>query len=140
MKTYRLQKRLAAQVLQVGQNKVWLDPTYSKEIGEAITKADIDALIKDGAIKKHPTIGTKRRAGRIRQLRKRKRRGRGRGKTKLVPKQRKREYINRIRKLRVYLESLRQQRVVDQAQYKKFRMLAKAGLIKNKQDIMARLK
>ena len=46
-----LQKRLAAQVLKVGQSKVWLDPEHLKEIKEAITKADIRKLIMKGWIK-----------------------------------------------------------------------------------------
>lgn len=140
MKTYRLQKRLAAQILDVGKNKVWLDPIYLKEIGEAITNADIAALIKDGAIKKLPMVGSKRRAGRLREARKKRRRSRGYGKKRMVPKQRKREYVYRIRKLRVYITSLKQQGSIDINQYKKLRILANAGLIKTKQDIMARLK
>ena len=139
MKTYRLQRRLASQLLGVGENRVWLEPGMLKEIGDAITKADIEALIKDGAIKKHPVQGVKRRAGRIRQLRKRKRRARGQGKRKKVLTQRKRVYVARIRKIRVYLAGLKAQGTIDNQQYKRFRLLAKAGLIKNKQDIIARM-
>lgn len=140
MKTYKLQKRLAAKMLGAGKNRVWLDPDYLKEIGEAITNADISVLIKDGAIKALPIIGVKRRAGRIRELRKKRRRARGRGKKRRVPKQRKREYMDRIRKLRAQLGSLRQQGSIDTQHYKKLRVLAKAGLIRTKSDIMARMK
>ena len=47
------QKRIAAQVLKVGINKVWLDPERIDDIKEAITKADIRSLIKSGVIKAH---------------------------------------------------------------------------------------
>ena len=35
------QKRMAAEVLKVGESKVIFDPKRTKEIKEAITKADI---------------------------------------------------------------------------------------------------
>ena len=139
MKTYRLQRRLASQLLGVGENKVWLEPGMLKEIGEAITNADIEALIKDGAIKKLPARGVKRRAGRERQARKRKRRARGQGKRKKALIHRKRIYVMRIRKIRAYLADMRGQGAIDNQQHKRFRLLAKAGHIKNKQDITARM-
>src|SRR3989344_3641132 len=46
----RKQKELAAEVAKVGVYKIVLDPARYEDLKEAITKADIRALIKDGAI------------------------------------------------------------------------------------------
>ncbi|MEM4152940.1 MAG: 50S ribosomal protein L19e [Candidatus Pacearchaeota archaeon] len=140
MKTLALQKRLAASVLKVGMNKVWFDPTRINEIKEAITRADIETLIRDGAIKKKPKIGIKRRAGRLRQLRKRKGRRRGAGKKKKFLKKKKKNYVNRIRKLRSYIKELKERKIIDSKQATKLRKLAKAGVIKSRKEIDERIK
>ena len=44
------QKRLAADVLDVGKNRVWFDPEAQGEIAEAITREDIRELVADGII------------------------------------------------------------------------------------------
>lgn len=140
MKTLLTQKRIAAHVMNVGLNKVWFDPMRLNEIKEAITKSDIDALIKDGAIKKRVKGGIKRRAGRIREQRKRKGRGRGHGRKKLIVKQKKHDYMIRIRNLRSHLKSLRKQGAISSMQENKLRRLAKAGEIRNKRDVSERTK
>lgn len=135
MKTLSLQRRIAAQVLGVGKNRVWFDPSRINEIKEAITKEDIKALVKEKAIKKKPVIGVKRRAGKLRQLRKKKGRVRGQGKRKKIVKKRKREYIRRIRVLRRYVRELKIAGKIRASQGRRFLRLAKAGVIKTKRDI-----
>jgi len=49
-----LQRRLAAEVLECGMNRVWFDPTALDEIASAATKDDIRELIEKGLIKKKP--------------------------------------------------------------------------------------
>lgn len=140
MKTLSLQKRIAASVLKVGENRVWFDPSRINEIREAITKEDIRGLIKEKAIKKKPLIGTKRRAGRLRQKRRRKGRGRGPGRKKRTVKNEKREYILKIRKLRSYIRELKSQGIINAKENKKLMRLAKAGMFKSKEDIKEKIK
>jgi len=45
------QRRLAADVLDVGENRVWFDPDQQGEIVEAITREDIRELVDDGTIR-----------------------------------------------------------------------------------------
>jgi len=45
------QKRLAADILDVGENRVWLDPGEQEEIAEAITRDDIRELVDEGIIR-----------------------------------------------------------------------------------------
>lgn len=140
MKTFALQKRIAADRLNVGINRVWFDPERLNEIKEAITKADIEVLIKEGAIKKKPIKGIKRRAGKIKQLRKRKGRGRGAGKKKKVLKLKKKKYMIRIRNLRKEINMLKQTGKISNEQAIKLRRLAKGGIIRNKRDLEERIK
>ncbi|WP_010612720.1 50S ribosomal protein L19e domain-containing protein, partial [Halococcus hamelinensis] len=44
------QRRLAADVLDVGENRVWFDPENQDEIAEAITREDVRELVADGTI------------------------------------------------------------------------------------------
>lgn len=46
------QRRMAASLLGVGENKVWMDPEKGEEIGEAITREDVRGLIADGTIRR----------------------------------------------------------------------------------------
>lgn len=45
------QRRLAAEVLGVGETRVWIDPTRFEDVVAAITREDIRNLIKEGVIK-----------------------------------------------------------------------------------------
>ncbi len=51
MSDLRAQKRLAADVLDVGKNRVWFDPDAQGAIADAITREDIRELVDDGSIK-----------------------------------------------------------------------------------------
>jgi large subunit ribosomal protein L19e len=61
------QKRLAADVLDVGQNKVWLDPDRQGDIAEAITREDVRELVDEGAIRADEPGGNSRGRARERQ-------------------------------------------------------------------------
>ena len=71
------QKRLASQVLKVGQSRVWIDPQFIDEVSLAITKSDIRRLIDEGAIQAKPQKGVSR--GRTRYRIKQKRKGQRKG-------------------------------------------------------------
>ncbi|WP_248516646.1 50S ribosomal protein L19e [Salinarchaeum laminariae] len=54
------QKRLAADVLDVGENRIWLDPEEQDELVDAITREDIRELVDEGAVRAKPTSGNSR--------------------------------------------------------------------------------
>ena len=66
MTDLRAQKRLAADVLDVGKGRVWLDPAAQEEIAEAITREDVRALVEEGAIRAEPARGNARGRARAR--------------------------------------------------------------------------
>lgn len=138
MKTLLPQRRMASRALNVGENKVWFDSERISEIKEAITQQDIEDLIKDKAIKRRPHLGQKRRAGKINLKRKRKGRRRGPGHIRKVIN--KGDYINKIRKLRSFLKSLKESKQINNEDYGKIYRLLKAGMFKNKQGITEYLK
>jgi large subunit ribosomal protein L19e len=77
-----LQRRLAASVLNCGENRVWFDPTALEDIATAATKQDIRELIEQGVIKRKPVNGVSRARINKRKLQKRKGRRRGHGSRK----------------------------------------------------------
>jgi len=48
------QKRIAADILKVGVNRVWIDPKNTKEVSRAITREGVKQLIGNGIIKAKP--------------------------------------------------------------------------------------
>merc|ERR1712098_364087 len=56
MVSLKLQKRLAASVMDCGKRKVWLDPNEANEISMANSRQDIRKLIKDGFIIRKPPV------------------------------------------------------------------------------------
>jgi len=116
------QKRLAADVLNVGINRVWLNPSRLEDIKEALTKQDIRDLIKDEAIKAKATNHKKV---------KKKKKKRTTGKIRKRPRRRKEKYIMLIRKLRRYLKGLKENKKLISKEYHYLRRLAKAGNFKS---------
>ncbi|MFH0832051.1 MAG: 50S ribosomal protein L19e [archaeon] len=112
-------KQLAANVLGVGNERVWFNPARLDEIKEAITRQDIKDLKNDGAIKIKQITGRKRNVKR--KLR------RGPGKKKKVVRD-KMEYVLKIRKMRAYIKRLRQAGKLDSVEYNKLRRHAKSGV------------
>ncbi len=51
------QKRLASDVLDVGESRVWFDPDAQGAIAEAITREDIRELVEDGSIREEAKKG-----------------------------------------------------------------------------------
>jgi large subunit ribosomal protein L19e len=59
------QRRLAADVLDVGENRIWFDPDAQSDIAEAITREDVRDLVAEGVIDAEEPSGNSR--GRARE-------------------------------------------------------------------------
>jgi len=134
MVNLRLQKRLAAEILGVGESRIRINAKTEEEVSEvesAITREDVKKLIEKGLITVAPEKSNSR--GRWRE-RRRKKRTKGPGKRKgkstarLDPK---RDWMNRIRKQRAYLKYLRDKGLISKKLYRKFYALAKGGAFSN---------
>lgn len=125
------QKRMAAHVLGIGENKVVFDHLRLEEIKQAITKADIEDLIKDRAIRARPG-----KQG----FKKEKRKRTKAGSVKRTVVKRKRNYINRIRKTRAYVKEQLKMGAISKALEQEVRKYAKAGQFKNLKNVKEYIK
>ncbi len=136
MSDYRLQRRLAAEALGVGEKRIWInpDPQYREEIEAAVTRRDVLALVKRGIIRVLPERGVHGHASKVRQGQRKKGRRRGHGKRKghasarLDPKE---DWMHRVRKMRRYLRYLRDKGVIDRRTYRRLYMLTKGGAFRD---------
>lgn len=133
------QKTIASRILKCGKSRVWLDPSRSADISEAITAADVKRLVNDGVIKALPKTGvsTYRKKKLAEQKRKGRRKGigsrKGRSKAR-APK--KRLWAKRIRAIRQLLRDLKKDAYIDNRSYRTMYMKAKSGFFRNKAHIM----
>jgi large subunit ribosomal protein L19e len=124
------QKRLAASIMDVGENRVWIDPERAEDVEVAITRQEIRKLIHEGAIKALPERSLSR--GRAREQAAKKRAGRRRGPgTKKGPKfavvSRKERWMSRIRAQRKRLKRLKERRMITVNTYRSLYRKAKGG-------------
>ncbi|MEM5836748.1 MAG: 50S ribosomal protein L19e [Candidatus Aenigmatarchaeota archaeon] len=122
-----VQKRLAAEILKVGESRIWLDPTKKKEIDAAITKADIRKLIQKGYIKVLPE--------KLRKPKEKEKRKKGPGRRKGAKGaflSAKRRWILTVRPLREMLKELRDSGQIDRPTYRKLYKMVKGGMFRSR--------
>ncbi|MGC8533614.1 MAG: 50S ribosomal protein L19e [Candidatus Parvarchaeum sp.] len=115
----KTQRRIASDVLNVGESRVWLDPSKFKDIKEAITRADIESLISKGIIKKKELKGQSRARARV--LHEKKRRGHRKGIGSRRGEKSARmafEWIDKVRALRNELFKQRKQGKIDKKEFR----------------------
>lgn len=125
-------KELAAKSLKVGKKRVVLVEARLEEIKEAITKQDIQDLVKSEAIKVRPKKGRKK-------VKKRKSKRRE-GKVRKKVKKRKQEYVKITRKLRSYVKELKNNEKIDKETYKDLRKKIRNRYFKSKAQLKEYLK
>jgi len=136
------QRRLASEILDCGENRIWMDPTRMEDVGDAITRADVRRLINDKAIRARQKKGISRGRARHIQAQKKKGKRRGHGSRKgakgaRTPK--KRAWIQTIRPIRKQLRYYRDSGRLDKKTYRKLYRRAKGGMFKNKARLRSHL-
>ncbi len=139
----KFQRRIAADILKCGEDRVWMDPNALDEIKEAVTREDVRMLIKRGLIKKVQKKGTSRVRANYLKMQKEKGRRKGPGSRKgkkYARYPRKLRWMKNIRSIRRTLRDLRDSGMIDRHTYRRFYMLAKGGTFKNKNHLLQHLK
>jgi len=125
------QRRLAAEIMNVGKGKILFDKNKLEDIKKAITRLDIKDLIKEGTIKVRPNKKSRKKI--------KKKIRRGVGSRRMQPRMRKTKYIFKIRKLRKYIQRLLNEKVIDKSEKKQLRKMAKAGELRSLRHLQEHL-
>jgi large subunit ribosomal protein L19e len=137
------QRRMAAELLKCGVNRVWVDPNRSEDISDAITRADVRILINSGAITARQKKGVSRGRAEFEKAQKRKGRQSGHGSRrgkKGARKPSKERWMQSIRPIRLKLKELRDTGKIDPATYRIYYLKAKGGVFKSRSHLISHLK
>jgi len=133
------QKRLAADVLDVGENRVWFDPDAQGEIADAITREDIRDLVDQGTIRAKDAKGNSRGRARERNEKRayghKKNAGSRKGKAGARQNE-KAEWTSKIRAQRAKLRELRDEGEIDSSTYRELYRKASGGEFRSVQYLL----
>ena len=129
------QRRVAAELLKCGVNRVWIDPNRAEDTLDAITRGDIRILISSGAIIAKQKKGVSRARAKFEQGQRKKGRQTGHGSRrgkKGARKPSKEVWMQAIRPIRRKLKELRDSGKIDTKTYRSYYMKAKGGQFKSR--------
>jgi large subunit ribosomal protein L19e len=137
------QKRLAAQILKVGENRVWIDPERMDDVEGAITREEVKKLIHEKIIVSLPEKGVSRSRAKVVREKKRVGRRKGAGSRTGSPRakvSKKEAWMSKIRCLRRKLRELKASRVVTEGTYRKLYVMAGSGRFESVAELERYLK
>ena len=137
------QRRLASQILKVGQNRVWIDPERIDAIEGAITREEVRKLIHEKIIKAAPQTGVSR--ARAKTVHEKKRVGRRKGPGSYTGSgyatiSKKEAWMTKVRSLRKKLRELKASRVIAETTYTQMYRMAGSGRFASVADLERYLK
>ena len=127
-------KRLAAEILGVGESRIKIKPEAFEKLEEISTRADVRKLIKEGLIEIEPKKGNSRGRWRILHEKRKKGRRRGHGSRKGAKGARqdpKETWVNKVRTLRRFLKYLKDNEIIDRRTWRKLYKMAKGGYFRD---------
>ena len=134
----RNQRRLAAQILKVGEGRVWIDPDRTEDVEAAITREEIRKLVHEGIIRSLQKKGVSR--ARAKALKEKKKTGLRRGPGKKSGSARakiskKQAWMKKIRPLRKKLRELKASRTITESVYRQLYNKAGSGVFESTADL-----
>lgn len=132
------QRRLAADILKVGQSRVWIDPERIDYVEAAITREEIRKLIHEKVVKSLPETGVSRARARVFAEKRKKGLRRGPGgksgpaRSKISKKE---AWMNRIRPIRKHLTELKDSRAIAESTYRKLYDMSESGVFHSKAEV-----
>jgi large subunit ribosomal protein L19e len=143
MTNLRSQRRLAAQILKIGQNRVWIDPERMDDVEGAITREEVKKLIHERVIVSLPEKGVSRSRAKVIRGKKRVGRRKGAGSrtgSSHAKISKKEAWMSKIRSLRKKLRELKASRVITESTYRKVYMIAGSGKFESVAELERYLK
>jgi len=143
MTDLKSQRRLAAQILKIGQNRIWIDPDRMDDVEGAITREEVRKLIHEKIIDTLPEKGVSRSRAKI--IREKKVKGRrsgvgsvtGAGYAKVTKKD---AWMKKIRSLRRKLRELKASRIITESTYSQYYRMAGSGRFQSISELERNLK
>ncbi len=134
-----VQRRIAADILKCGVDRVWIDPERLEDVKAALSRDDIRELIKKGVIRKLQKKGIS--SARVKKLKEQRKKGRRRGPgsrrgaagARNPPKE---QWMMTVRALRKLLKQLRDEGKIEKRVYRKLYRMAKGGFFRSKSHLM----
>ncbi len=130
MSNVKTQKRIAAEVLGISEDRVWLNPEALSDISQAMTRDDVRELIKQGLVQEKPEKKQARIRAKKRRILRKKRKSIGHGKrsgSKNSRKSSKERWMERARSQRKYLRDLKEKGSITSSVYRKYYLRVKGG-------------
>jgi large subunit ribosomal protein L19e len=143
MTNLRSQRRLAAKIMKIGQNRVWIDPKRVDDVDVAITREEIRKLIHEKIITSLPEKGVSRSRAKTVIEQKRKGRHKGPGSKSGSPRAKitkKEVWMIRIRSQRKRLRELKARRIITESTYRKIYLVAGSGKFESMAELERYLK
>ena len=137
------QRRLAAEILKCGVNRVWIDPESTLDLEEAVTRSDIRHAIRVGVIAKKAVLGVSRARAKAHDEELRRGRHRGPGSRKGSPSSRlprKSRWMNLVRAQRRLLTQLRDTKKIERSSYRVHYRKVKGGMSRSRAHLLTSLK
>jgi large subunit ribosomal protein L19e len=132
------QRRLAAELLNIGEGRVWIDPDRIEDVEAAITREEIRRLIHEEIIQPLPKKGISRARARVLHEKKKKglRMGPGRKSGSTHARiSKKQVWMKKIRALRKKLRELKTSRVITESVYRRLYNMAGSGVFESTVDL-----
>ena len=136
------QRRLAADVLGCGVNRVWFNPEKISDVQQAISREDIRNLIQEGFIAAHQKRGNSRGRARMKMAKRSYGHCKGPGRRKGAAGSRtdsKDRWIQRIRAQRRVLRELRESGEIERSMYRTFYRRAAGGQFRTVSHMKAQI-
>lgn len=143
MADLRNQKRLAADVMKCGKQRVRIDPDRIEEVATAVTRSDVRKLVDAGVIRKVQAQGVSRGRGRKLDAQKAKGRRVGPGSrkgAKYARLPRKERWMALIRALRDELRALKTDGTIERSVYREYYRRAKGGQFRSRAHMVSHMK
>jgi large subunit ribosomal protein L19e len=137
------QRRLAARILKIGKNRVWINPERMDDVEGAITRQEVRKLIHEKIIVSLPEQGVSRSRAKVIRAKKLKGRRSGPGSIKGAAHAKvtqKEAWMIKIRSLRRKLRELKARKVIAETTYTQYYRMAGSGRFESIADLERYLK